>query len=720
MHWKKTMIDKRLRDRETITSHFLAGSFVRRLRCSLLTDPLARYARRSRLAVGQNSCAIKCEFILSRSLGGVLKKIATCAAAGTLAIILFIAPVSAALAATAPSANLLAKAIDEQRGGQWAEALSDVQIAIRAGNTTPAATNLLIAAARQQHRIGRAYLLIADLGARHLISATVAQNMIAALIRHGPVQSLPEELIHARNRSGYGTQRQWAWRDYLLGVAAAESGQPRQAINWLQAAISAKPKFWHATELLADQQATVYDFSAAQNLLRQAIDTRWHRRQAYHDLVSVYSAQDRLRRALILAQIAAGKYQDDPEFQVLVAQVYGLRQQDTIQQVVLTQVLQKFPRYKLAYLDLLGLAQSDGDEELIGKISQQYIRAFSTDIFSIVLQSRLAAQQGNATLASRILTEALRAHQANVQLWLARIELALALKHIKSAVSLDHQALLLNPDSLILNQTLAQLLEDKPRQAIAVLQVFARRHRQSAAAQQAYVRILLQFKKLAQCRTFLHPLILHYPHARWIQQSWAAYLDAAGEYQAERKYLEKITAGRFARVADILLLATVDYQLHDLPAEEAAYKKVLQLEPANSMAANDLGYTLAIENRELPYAQKIIEIAVKNHPGDAAARDSLGWVLYKQGHFQRALAQLKQAVQLPGGQSPEGLEHLGAAMNKLGHAARAILIWKVALKQMGDSKELSAHQRIIKKRIELRIKKARLWRDLQKAGGKMM
>ncbi len=48
-----------VRDREIITSHFLAGSFGRQLRCSLLTDPLARYARRSRLANGQNSCAIK-------------------------------------------------------------------------------------------------------------------------------------------------------------------------------------------------------------------------------------------------------------------------------------------------------------------------------------------------------------------------------------------------------------------------------------------------------------------------------------------------------------------------------------------------------------------------------------------------------------------------------------------------------------------------------------
>jgi len=59
-----------LRDRAKITSPFLAGPFARRLRCSLLTDPLAGYARRSRLASGQNSCAIKGEVIFARSLSG--------------------------------------------------------------------------------------------------------------------------------------------------------------------------------------------------------------------------------------------------------------------------------------------------------------------------------------------------------------------------------------------------------------------------------------------------------------------------------------------------------------------------------------------------------------------------------------------------------------------------------------------------------------------------
>ena len=627
-------------------------------------------------------------------------------------------------AATTPpppaSTAMLGKAIAEQRLGHGAAALADVQKAIQCGNTGETAMNLLIATARQQHRLGSAYLLIADLGSRHRISAAQCRNIIVALIRHGPVQTLPKQLIYARNHSGYGTQNQWAWRDYLLGVAAAESGQHRQAINWLQAARVANPKFWSATELMADQLATDYQFAAARELLQSAIHNHWHRRQAYDDLIGLYSAQDRLRRALILAQRVAGKYTMHPEFQVLVAQIYGLRQQRNIQRIVLARVLRQFPKCKPAYLDLLDLAQNDGDEGIIENLSRHYIRLFPGDIFSIVLQSRLAAQQGNAVLSSQILREALRAHRANLQLWMARIELALALKKNSRAQWLVRQAMILNPDSLILNQTLSQLLAGKPEQAVAVARVFAQRHPQSSSAQQAYVQTLLQYKHFAQCKAFLYPLIRRYPNAQWIEQSWANYLDATHAYRAERRFLIQITSGPSARISNLLLLATVDYQLHDLAGEEAAYKKVLRLEPDNSMAANDLGYTLTIANKELPYAQKIIEIAVRNHPGDAASRDSLGWVLYKQGRYQRALSQLKQAVELPGGQSPEGLEHLGAAVNKLGHAARAIGIWKIALKQMDQQAKLSPHQLRVRKRIQSRIKKAKLWRDIQKAGGKMM
>ncbi|MGC8624701.1 MAG: hypothetical protein ACP5VQ_05490 [Phycisphaerae bacterium] len=641
-------------------------------------------------------------------------------AAAVLTILCVTAGMAVAAGVSESSSAMLAQATTEQHEGRWAAALTDVQKVIHAGNVHPAVINLLIAAARQQHHLGRAYLLVADLGARHLISPTRARQIIVSLLRHGPVPKLPRKLILARAHSGYGTQRQWAWRDYLLGVAAANCGQYQQAINFLQAARTANPAFWPATELLADQLATAYQFKEAETLLRKAEHDHWHRRQAYRDLIGVYAAQDRLRRALVLAQQVAAKYKTDPELQLLVARIYVLRQQTNIAVMVLTRVLRQFPNFKPAYLTLLDLAQSTGAPSVLQNASQQYIRKFPGDIWSIVLQSRWAAQRGHAARAGRILTQALHTHPADMALWQARIELALAQHHVVLAQCLARQALVFNPDSLSLNDTLAQLLANKPSQALAVAQAFARRHPQSPAAQQMYVQTMLEFKHYAQCRAFLHPLMQRYPKARWIVQSWTAYLDAVRNFKAERNFLNRITSGPAPRVSDLLLLATVDYQLHDLAGEEAAYKKVLHLEPQNSMAANDLGYTLTIANKQLSYAKKIIEIAVKNHPGDAASRDSLGWVLYRQAHYRQALAQLKQAVQLPGGQSPEGLEHLGAAMNKLGHPGRAILIWKLALRQMPATLHLSPHQRVLKNRINARIQKAKLLRNIQHAGGKMM
>jgi hypothetical protein len=62
----------RLRDPAKITSYFPAGSFGRRLRCWLLKDPRAGYARPSGLAGSHNFrlsfSAVKRGFIFARSL----------------------------------------------------------------------------------------------------------------------------------------------------------------------------------------------------------------------------------------------------------------------------------------------------------------------------------------------------------------------------------------------------------------------------------------------------------------------------------------------------------------------------------------------------------------------------------------------------------------------------------------------------------------------------
>jgi hypothetical protein len=77
-----------LRGRAKITSHFPAGSFGRGLRCSLLTDPRAGYARRSRLASGQNSHAVKYEFTFARPLTATPQLQVTLRSTGSITAIL--------------------------------------------------------------------------------------------------------------------------------------------------------------------------------------------------------------------------------------------------------------------------------------------------------------------------------------------------------------------------------------------------------------------------------------------------------------------------------------------------------------------------------------------------------------------------------------------------------------------------------------------------------
>ena len=65
--------------------------------------------------------------------------------------------------------------------------------------------------------------------------------------------------------------------------------------------------------------------------------------------------------------------------------------------------------------------------------------------------------------------------------------------------------------------------------------------------------------------------------------------------------------------------------------------RCLKQRPDDPAALNAYGYTLADHNRKLARARTLIERAYAAAPRNAAILDSLGWVLYRQGHDDQAL-----------------------------------------------------------------------------------
>jgi tetratricopeptide (TPR) repeat protein len=115
---------------------------------------------------------------------------------------------------------------------------------------------------------------------------------------------------------------------------------------------------------------------------------------------------------------------------------------------------------------------------------------------------------------------------------------------------------------------------------------------------------------------------------------------------------------------------------------------LLNARPDDPAALNALGYTLADHSRELKRARKLIENAHAAAPRNAAILDSLGWVLYRQGHHAEAEGYLRAAYADDRG--GEIAAHLGEVLWRLGKPADAEQVWSEAGAADGDNHLLKA------------------------------
>ncbi|MFT3791384.1 MAG: tetratricopeptide repeat protein [Rudaea sp.] len=115
-------------------------------------------------------------------------------------------------------------------------------------------------------------------------------------------------------------------------------------------------------------------------------------------------------------------------------------------------------------------------------------------------------------------------------------------------------------------------------------------------------------------------------------------------------------------------------------------RRVLELQPENADAMNALGYTLADRTDKKAEALALIEKAIKLKPDEPAIIDSLGWVQYRLGNLDAAVAQLRIAyAKQP---DPEIAAHLGEVLWVSGHRNEARQVWEEGRKKGGDNKVL--------------------------------
>ena len=113
---------------------------------------------------------------------------------------------------------------------------------------------------------------------------------------------------------------------------------------------------------------------------------------------------------------------------------------------------------------------------------------------------------------------------------------------------------------------------------------------------------------------------------------------------------------------------------------------VLDADPVSANTLNALGYLLASKTFRFKEARQYLTKALSLKPSEPAILDSMGWLDYREGRYEKALDLLQRAHAA----SPEGeiAAHLGEVLWVLGRQAEAKEIWTAAAMRDPGNKHL--------------------------------
>jgi len=128
------------------------------------------------------------------------------------------------------------------------------------------------------------------------------------------------------------------------------------------------------------------------------------------------------------------------------------------------------------------------------------------------------------------------------------------------------------------------------------------------------------------------------------------------------------------------------YLIDEEDEAEQQMRESLRLDPNHAAALNFLGYSLAEREQQLDEALELVQRALEIDAWNGAFLDSLGWVYYQRGEFERARDPLERAArELP--HDPTILEHLGDLYQALGEHSLALTAWDEAYAQGAERPE---------------------------------
>jgi tetratricopeptide (TPR) repeat protein len=512
-----------------------------------------------------------------------------------------------------------------------------------------------------------------------------------------------------------GERKAGALAHFVEGMAFEESGQMDKALEAYRKVLNVDPGQSDLASRVAVLLIQQEDFPQAIDVLKDAIKANPNDGEPYRQLAFIYAkylkktdqAVDYANRAIALNPTDIEAYQRLCEIELAAGQEQKALDALDLAKKVKTDDASFWTQLGKLYAAVLFAPDAQPKPDELTRVNEIFKKAVANAgddpaILKDVADYYAASQQLKEAIPLYLRVIELQPDDAN-----AREKLAtgfILTDQRGKAVELLEQIIKEHPEKYQPYDLLAQVLDDEARsllrenrldEAKARFVKVAANYEQSLLINPNHAGTYLRLAELllgplkdpARAVKFLAEARRRFPRAPEIVYYLAiAQREAKQSQRAVATFEEALREAQLDQ--DNEIVNAKFYFNYGVTAEQAGlYEKAadllrrsIALDPTNAAEAyNYLGYMWADQNMHLDEAKEMIERALQIEPNNGSYLDSLGWVEFKQGKFDQALADLLRAVKNLDREDPIVFEHIGDTYLKLNRVPEALESWQKAL-----------------------------------------
>src|SRR6478735_8748787 len=532
-----------------------------------------------------------------------------------------------------------------------------------------------------------------------------------------------------------GERKAGALTHFVEGMAFEENGEMDRALDAYRRVLNVDPGQAQLAARVAGLLIQQDDFPQAIDVLKDAIKANPNNAEPYQQLAFIYArylkktdqAIDYANRAIALNPADVEGYQRLVEIEVAAGQEKkALEALDRA-----TKVRSSDPNFWMhlgkLYVAILFKSDSQPKPDDLKRVNEMFKKAAEhagddPGILKDVADYYAASQQLKEAIPLYLRVLELQPDDAN-----AREKLATGFvltNQRDKAVEMLEQIIKEHPDKYQPYDLLAQVLDDEARSL--------QRENRIDEAKMKFAKVAANYEQSLlinpnHASTYLHLAELLVGPLRDAGRAVQLLTEARRRFPGVPEIVYYLAIAQREAKQSQQAVATFEEALHEAQLEEDAdfvnakfyfnygaaaeqaglydkaadlMRKSIALDPDNSAETfNYLGYMWADHNMNLDEAETMIRRALQSEPNNASYLDSLGWVEFRKGQFDRALDNLLQAAKTVQREDPVVFEHIGDTYLKLNRTREALEAWQKALSLDPKNKNLADKIQATKKTI---------------------